>query len=106
MAMTRDEQHQLIGEVVSRLADAKRAEACIHEKTDNVLADLHAVHQLLARNRTGSFAEGKFRISEPDGSTRECRLPSSEDVAALIDDLNEARETVDRLEQRRSAMGV
>ena len=90
--MTDSEQHRIIGQVVSELADAKKRLACLEAK-----AEKQSEHfGLLANWLRGQFPTG---VSLPEDL-------SVSDAQALLVEIKEANKQVARLEERRTQLGV
>ena len=100
--MTEEEKNRLIGEVMSALAETKRLRACLEVKFDRMMADVWHVRMYMAGNEKGRFSDGQFHI-EGHGT---CRLPSNEDVAGLMERIEETKNRIEKLEKQRVEMGV
>ena len=90
--MTNDEQHRIIGQVVSDLADARKRLACLEYKAEK----LSLQFGLLANWLRGHFPTG-------------ADLAEGVDVAealALVAEIKETKVEVEGLEERRAKLDV
>ncbi|MCY4623939.1 MAG: hypothetical protein OXC99_02925 [Chloroflexi bacterium] len=90
--MTKDEEHQIIGRIVSDLADARKHAVCLEEKATNIAKELRNVASWLEGNR-------------PVGALFNEHLTLT-DAVELIVKVDHAKAEVKRLEDRRRELGV
>ena len=90
--MTDAEQHRIIGEVVSELAAAKKRLACLEAEAEKMYLEFG----LLSNWLQGHFPSG---VQLAEGL-------SVEGALALIAEVKETKERIQKLEARRAHLGI
>ena len=90
--MTDAEQHRIIGEVVSDLANAKKRLTCLESKSEKMGLEFGLL---------SNWLRGHF----PTGVALEKDL-SVEGALSLIDEVKETKHQIEHLEKQRSQLGV
>ena len=90
--MTDAEQHRIIGEVVSELADTKKRLTCLESKSEKMVLEFGLLSNWLG---------GHF----PTGVALEKDL-SVEGALSLVEEVKKTKHQIERLEKRRSQLGV
>lgn len=89
------------------LAEAKRRQACLKTRLDQMRDDIFAVHQIISRNIESLLEKDRFQVPASHAKpARYIKWPTEKEIVDLLTEIKEIKNLISDLERRRNELGV